>query len=109
MSLRYYIQHIGGDPIALRYAEHDTLREVDGAWVAEWTTDPEKRAEWMVSTEAHTAREQLGVGIVLHTDYEHPSPDEEARLAERKPRAEPAPEIIRTSEPPPPPDRWWDR
>lgn len=104
---RYFVQHIGGDPIALRFVQFDTARELsDGTWECAWTTEAADRQEWDVSTEAHMLRDLLGVGVVRSTLPDPLDIDHEARQSEMRFRPEP-----------PPPDKpipddelpWWQR
>ena len=108
MAVKHFIQHIGGDPIALRFVKHDTMRErADKTWECEWTDDPEERAEWFEGREAHAARDLLGVGVVLHTQPEPIDADAEAKIADR--RAPREPDIPRNE---PIADKdlpWWQR
>lgn len=112
MPRRHFIQHIGGDPIAVRFVKYDpathgpAMRQgQNGRWEADWTEDPAERNEWENSGEAQEAKTKLGVGIVVHTQPDQPDIDIEAS---RKHQPEP-PEIhneepLRDDELP-----WWQR
>lgn len=92
MPRRYFIQHMGGDPFALRFVLRDSPVERDATgWEVQWTEDPEQRHEWDIHSEAKTLRDELKIGIVLGTEppETQADPDEEAKQQKRRHLPEP--------------------
>lgn len=110
MPRRHFIQHIGGDPIAIRFVKYDpktngpAMRQTEAGWIAEWTENPEERNEWDSVTEAQEAKARLGVGLVLHTPSDEPDPDIDAHRRHQPPPPEIEERPLRDDEIP-----WWQR
>lgn len=110
---RHFIQHIGGEPIALRYVKYDAksngpaIRQTPEGWVAEWTEDPAERNEWDAIGEVQEAKERIRIGIIRHTESDQPDPDIEVTRKHQPP----PPEIPTEDDRPLTDDKlpWWLR